>query len=541
MLRNLLTHSNESQAEVPTAAGDRARDGRSDLPISAQAAFSRTGARPGDPREGDGAGPRPPGLGPPELAQRASGYSVRPSPPALEAADAQGGYGADPRTPVLPLLSDRPRHRAAASGLLLRADSGEARSVTRPIRIGSARDNDWVLADPYVSHHHAVLQPHGDGLRVVDRGSRNGTFLNGACVQSGELRLGGVLQLGRTQLRLCSTGQDSLLIGDSPAMAAVRQRIERFAPTLLPVLIAGESGTGKELVARSLHEQSGRPGALIVVNCGALPRELIESELFGHERGAFTGAQRRHLGCFGEADGGTLFLDEIGELPLDLQPRLLRALESRAIRPVGAAREVAVDVRLVAATHRDLLRLVAAGHFRADLYYRIAGLEIAVPPLRARPADVPLLVRHFLAAPPAPPGCTIDDEELDRVARHPWPGNVRQLRHAVLRAVHLGGPRLCAADLLDEPLHAAASARSSPGGADTVPVLGRRFIDIERDIYVHALSQTGGNRRAAAELLEIPKSTLHDRLRRLGIRLQRDATPCLDGEEPADGSAPAGL
>jgi DNA-binding NtrC family response regulator len=527
MLRNLLTHSDEPQAEVPTAAGERARGGRSDVPVFSQA----------DPPAGSG--PGQPSL---ERPQRASGYGPRPSPPALEAADAQAGYGTEPRTPVLPLLADRPRRRPPESGLLLRASTGEARCVTRPIRVGSARDNDWVLADPYVSHHHAVLTPHGDGLRIVDRGSRNGTFLNGASVQAGELRLGGVLQLGRTQLRLCSTGQDSLLIGDSPALASVRRRIERFAPTQLPVLIAGESGTGKELVARSLHEQSGRPGALIVVNCGALPRELIESELFGHERGAFTGAQRRHLGCFGEADGGTLFLDEIGELPLELQPRLLRALESRAIRPVGAAREIAVDVRLVAATHRDLPRLVAAGRFREDLYYRIAGLEIAIPPLRARPSDVPLLVRHFLAAPPAPPGCTIDDAELERLARYPWPGNVRQLRHAVLRAVHLGGPRLRAADLLGEPEQQAAGARavSGGGGADVVPVLGRRFIDIERDIYVHALAQTGGNRRAAAELLEIPKSTLHDRLRRLGIRLQRDATPCLDEADPADGSVPAG-
>jgi DNA-binding NtrC family response regulator len=371
--------------------------------------------------------------------------------------------------------------------------------------------------------------PDGTALRVVDRGSRNGTLLNGAPVQSGELRKGGVLQLGRTQLRLCGTGGDSLLLGESAVMQAVRERIERFASGGLPVLILGESGTGKELVARSLHERSGRRGSLIVVNCGALPRELIESELFGHERGAFTGAQRRHLGCFGEADGGTLFLDEIGELPLELQPRLLRALESRAIRPIGSAREVPVDVRLVAATHRNLRRLVAEGRFREDLYYRLVGLEIAVPPLRARPADVRQLVHHFLAMQPVP--CSIDERELAKVAAHPWPGNVRQLRHAVLRAVHLGGPELTADDLIGDEAPGPAAASAASAADETVPVLGRRFVDIERDVYVHALAQTGGNRRAAAELLQIPKSTLHDRIRRLGIRLERDAVPRIDEDQ----------
>jgi two-component system response regulator PilR (NtrC family) len=272
-------------------------------------------------------------------------------------------------------------------------------------------------------------------------------------------------------------------------------------------------------VARALHDASGRPGELITVNCGALPRELIESELFGHERGAFTGAQRRHLGCFGEADGGTLFLDEIGELPLELQPRLLRALENRAIRPVGAAREVMVDVRIVAATHRDLERAVAEGRFRADLYYRLCALEIALPALRDRPEDIPQLVRHFLdeickhgIRRPA-----LVDGEMQELQRHPWPGNVRQLRNALLRAVHLGGAELCAADLIGRQRPASLASPSSEAPAASWPMLGRSFAEIERQIYLQALAHTGGNCRAAAELLKVPKSTLHDKLRRLGI------------------------
>ena len=457
-----------------------------------------------------------------------------PSPKGLAAADA-GPLGpptrvpiADGRTPLL-ATAQSARPRTPREALVLRTSSGETRTITRPTRVGSAADNDWVLSDPYVSQHHALLSPDGDCLRVADRGSRNGTFLNGARVQQAELLLGGCLQIGRLQLRLCAGEKAPLLLGDSAAMVGVRQRLQRFAPTGLPVLILGESGTGKELVARSLHEQSGRRGDLIAVNCGALPRDLIESELFGHERGAFTGAQRRHLGCFGEADGGTLFLDEVAELPLELQPRLLRALESRTIRPVGGSRELPVDVRIVAATHRDLLAAVNRGTFRSDLYYRLCGLELVIPPLRQRATDIPLLVRHFLSelVGHVPP-CQIADQELALVARQPWPGNVRQLRHAVLRAAHLAtSAQLLASDLLGE-------AAVLPRREAAVQLRGRRFADLEREIYVTALAQTGGNCRAAAELLAVPKSTLHDKLRRLGIPLRRDGAQAADAAYVAD-------
>ena len=440
----------------------------------------------------------------------------------LYAARRAAARTAHAHTPVLPAREPRP----APSGLVLRASSGETVRLARALTVGSAADAGWVLADPFVSQRHATLSPGGaDGAAVVvrDCGSKNGTFLNGARIQHGELHVGDCLVLGHTRIRLEAGTEDSPLRGPSAAMQRVRAQIGQFARAGLPVLVLGESGTGKELVARALHAQSGRAGALITVNCGALPRELIESELFGHERGSFTGAQRSHRGCFGEADGGTLFLDEIGELPLELQPRLLRALESRTVRPVGAARELPVDVRIVAATHRDLERAVAAGTFRQDLYYRLCALELTIPPLRERPEDIGPLVTHFLAEHGGAVPLALPSAALALVAAQPWPGNVRQLKNAVLRAVHLhtGGPELSAAELIGDGRPSGATPEparpAAPASGAHVPIFGRRFSEIERDVYLHALTQTGGNRRAAAELLDVPKSTLHDKLRRLGI------------------------
>jgi transcriptional regulator with GAF, ATPase, and Fis domain len=282
-------------------------------------------------------------------------------------------------------------------------------------------------------------------------------------------------------------------------------------------------------VARALHAQSGRRGPLVVVNCGALPRELIESELFGHERGAFTGAEKRHLGCFGEADGGTLFLDEIGELPPELQPRLLRALENRCIRPVGATREIPVNVRIVAATHRDLEQAVRAGRFRTDLFYRLCGFEIVIPALRERVTDIPLLVQHFLqqaATQGQLPARSLRPGDADALTRYPWPGNVRELRAAVLRAAHLGGPCLSAAEILPSSRRAVAAGETLAPSAALPPNLDSAatvasFAEIERQAYMQALSRAGGSCRGAAEILQVPKSTLHDKLRRLGIATGR--------------------
>lgn len=442
-----------------------------------------------------------------QQAAAAVSLSSRDAPPCARDAPAVP-YGSDAaHTPLLvPYRASAPR-----SAWLVRCSDGSERSISRVMRVGSGPDSDWIIADRFVSAAHLILRPDSDGLIVEDRGSRNGTYINGIRVRHGELRPGSSLRLGHSELRLAMPSHGELL-GESPAIHRLREQVQRFAPSSLPVLVLGESGTGKELVAQALHQQSGRRGPLITVNCGALPKELIESELFGHERGAFTGADRRHLGCFAEASGGTLFLDELGELPIELQPRLLRVLENRTIRPVGASREVEVDVRIVAATHRDLAQSVKQGQFRHDLFYRLAGLSLDIPPLRQRPDDIVLLARHFVRQAAAEwPALSMSDEELAQLCHDDWPGNVRELKMAIVRAAHLYGPTLRAHDVL------AHRARLDGPSDDVVTIKGRRLVDIERDILTTALRHAGGNQRLAAEQLALPRSSLSDRLRKLGI------------------------
>jgi DNA-binding NtrC family response regulator len=306
-------------------------------------------------------------------------------------------------------------------------------------------------------------------------------------------------------------GASDGMLGRSPALERLRSELARAAPTGLPILLLGESGTGKELAAESIHASSGRRGKLVPVNCGALSPDVVESTLFGHERGAFTGADARKTGLFEEAAGGTLFLDEIGELPRDLQPKLLRALETGRIRPVGAAGERAVHVRIVAATHRDLAAAVDDGAFRLDLYHRLSAIELRVPPLRERAEDIPLLARHFLdATGVGGPGRSFTPEGVAAMARHPWPGNVRELRNAVTRAAHLGGAAIAPEDLFPRRHRAPGSPPPS-----RTPM---RLEELQRRAIVDALRDSGGNLRGAARTLGVAHSTLHDRVRRWGLR-----------------------
>ncbi|MDX2194433.1 MAG: sigma-54 dependent transcriptional regulator [Gemmatimonadales bacterium] len=295
------------------------------------------------------------------------------------------------------------------------------------------------------------------------------------------------------------------LIGVSPAMEAVARFALRAAPSAHPVLVLGESGTGKELVARALHARSGR-SAFVPVNCAALPEPLLESELFGHERGAFTGADRARPGLFEVADGGTLFLDEIGELPLALQPKLLRALDSGEVRRVGAAEARTVDVRVIAATNRDLEQEVAAGRFREDLFWRLNVLACALPPLRERPDDIPALVDAFL--PDAGPGArrTLAPEALGLLLAYHWPGNVRELRAVVQRAAVLAeGAVITEADL-PERLRQARSVQGLVRGA------GERRLplrEVERLYVLDVLARCEGNRSRASQWLGVDRKTLY--------------------------------
>ena len=276
------------------------------------------------------------------------------------------------------------------------------------------------------------------------------------------------------------------------------RRIEDFAPSPESVVLLGESGTGKEGLAAALHRESGRPGRFVALNCGGLPSNLVDAELFGHAEGAFTGAKGAKQGAFRAADRGTLFLDELGELPLDVQVKLLRVLETRRVRPVGEVRERPVQVRIVAATHRDLPSLVADGHFREDLFHRIFVLPIEVPALRERPEDVMLLARHF------GPGLRFTPDAVQTLLAHGWPGNVRELRNAIARA------RLAAeSDVVDASRLMLLEDRSPKGS------LART----EHARIQSTLRAFGGNRSRTAKALGMPRSTLVDRIRRQGIRL----------------------
>jgi two-component system response regulator AtoC len=309
-------------------------------------------------------------------------------------------------------------------------------------------------------------------------------------------------------------------IGSSPALQEMLRQVRRVAPTKTTVLLTGESGTGKELVARALHELSPRAAMpFVAVNCGAIPAELLESELFGHVRGAFTDASRDKKGLAAEADGGTLFLDEIGELPLGLQVKLLRFLEDEQVRRVGDTRSEKVDVRVVAATARDLARAVKEGQFREDLFYRLNVVNVRLPALRERPDDVPALVEHFLAKyrrlRPEAPLTGVSPQALEVLRSHRWPGNVRELEHAVERAVVLAdGPLVQEDDLPDEVRVAPAPAALAPGRDLSVK---RAFRALEEQLIRAALDRTGGHRTRAAELLDLSYRALLYKIKEYGI------------------------
>jgi two-component system, NtrC family, response regulator AtoC len=315
-----------------------------------------------------------------------------------------------------------------------------------------------------------------------------------------------------------------LPVGASAATRAIFAEVDRMASARLPVLLFGETGSGKEVVARAIHQRSPRAGrAMVSVNCGALPAALVESTLFGHEKGAFSGAIASALGAFRAADGGTVLLDEIGELAAPAQVALLRVLEEGRVRPVGASRDVTVDVRVIAATHRDLDALCERGTFRRDLYYRLAGFTLTLPPLRERRDDIEPLARSFLAQISAVGRAMpeLEPAALAALLRYDWPGNVRELRNAVERAATIAhGDRITVDDLPERVRKAVASRPTPPLADDLLEGTGdlrERVQRYEAQLIAAALRRTNGNQTEAAELLGVPVRTLNDKIHRLGI------------------------
>jgi len=360
----------------------------------------------------------------------------------------------------------------------------------------------------------AVITAHGNVSTAV-RALKLGAF----DFISKPLDLQDLRKLVGTALKLPApdTGGDSgaRLLGESPAIRELRRLIDKVARSQAPVHITGESGTGKELVARMIHENGPRSdGPFVPVNCGAIPSELMESEFFGHRKGAFTGAVTDKTGLFQSAEGGTLFLDEIADLPLPMQVKLLRVIQEKRVRPVGATGEVPVDVRILSATHRDLRAMATAGQFREDLFYRINVIELRVPPLRERREDIERQCRHVLGRLAAEQGIPVPQLSADALARltaYDYPGNVRELENVLERALALCGPEGITGDDVQTQTGEAVPA------ADGEDALGARLASVEREAIQRALEETRYNKTRAAERLGLTLRALRYRMQKLGL------------------------
>ena len=400
--------------------------------------------------------------------------------------------------------------------------------------VGADPAADVPLSDPAVSRRHCTIVPTEAGFEVADLGSKNGTFLDGIRLTAATVPVGAILRVGTTLLQLMpdevaldippsDSASFGALYGDSPAMRQVFAILERASASSAAILFIGESGTGKELAARAVHEHSARRGGpFVVFDCGASTETLIESDLFGHRKGAFTGAVADRLGAFAQAHGGTLFLDEIGDLPLLLQPKLLRLLEAGEVTPLGAAKSERYDVRVVAATHRNLWDEVGRAAFRGDLYYRLAVVELHLPPLRQRPSDIPELVRRFLAAQGAA-GEVSAGGNLDRLTGYHWPGNVRELRNVIARAVALSAPGT-PFEKMPVLLRASPSAPGDRVQADRPfheakdELVGR----FEREYLEDLMRRSSGRMAEAARRAGLERKYLYRLLERVGIDRPRE-------------------
>lgn len=413
----------------------------------------------------------------------------------------------------------------------------EARLESTPVVVGTGEAATLRLDnDRLVSRLHAQFELRDDGVWVRDLGSRNGTFIENIRVGLGRVPTNASVTLGATKLTVAVSNERrpvwpeerfGPLLGKSAKMRDLFLRLSRVATSDAVVLIHGETGTGKELVARALHEHSPRAKRpLVVVDCGAMPANLLESELFGHAKGAFTGASATHLGAVEVADEGTIFLDEIGELPLEMQPKLLRALESRTYRRVGETQYRPIRARFLTATHRDLAAMVNEGTFREDLFFRLNVLPVSIPPLRDRREDIPLIVEALLASRQAPPL----DVSMEEIMARPWPGNVRELRSFVERAITLGtSEALAMADASSSSRSSSSSMTSSSSSSGsggfppidvTIPFKDVRdswLEHLEKNYVKGALDRQGGNITAVAESAGLARSYVHRLIRKHGL------------------------
>ncbi len=443
---------------------------------------------------------------------------------ALAAEETRGGDGATRARP-----DGEGREAPPPARLRVRA-AGRERTVpvtSAGVVVGKEPTCDAPIDDPFVSARHLRIEPQGGNWALVDLGSTNGTFISGARVSRAELPLGLTVQLGDAEIVLEARDAPEPpraesfegMVSRDVSMRQVFDLVERVGPSDAAVAILGETGTGKELVARALHARSSRRDApFIPVNCSAIAESLIESELFGHEKGAFSGADRMRKGAFEEADRGTIFLDEVGELPLDLQPKLLRVLELGEVKRVGASRPITANVRIVAATHRDLRVQVRAGKFREDLFYRLCVVPITVPPLRQRKGDVRALAEAFLAR-AAPRGLALrwSPESIAKLEGYDWPGNVRQLKNVVQRALLFRGEGLVippGAVTFEDT----RAARGDTGDDDTMYVRGLTLEEIEREAIRLSLRRNRGKRAAVVKELQIAKSTVMKRIGQWGLQ-----------------------
>ena len=414
------------------------------------------------------------------------------------------------------------------------------------VTIGAMEDNDLVVNNETVSRYHCKIVQEETGYLLIDLGSTNGTFINRVRVKEGYLKPGCTVGLGNSEIKFSAADEKveivpsrkerlGPMIGRHLKMRELYAVLEKISPTGTTVVIEGETGTGKEVVAQTIHQLSPRAsGPLMVVDCGAVPDNLIESELFGHEKGSFTGAIMTRQGLFEMANGGTLFLDELGELPLDLQPKLLRALESREIRRVGSSKPIKVDVRIIAATNRNLEEEVKAGRFRQDLFYRLSVVRVFLPPLRDRHEDIPILVKHFLAeaaynrkpdGSPRISGCS--RAAMDVLSSYRWPGNVRELVNTIERAVSFSeGDMIDPGDLPDTVRGKEDAPRVSglngpamgqAGDATFKDAKERWVSSFERDYIVQLLKKNKGNISHAAREADIDRKYFRKLMKKYGL------------------------